>query len=244
MAVDIRQADIARSNAKAGEAPIRPGVERLGALAVFAALAPDVLAELNEASDFARLGPGEDVLVEGEIPGELCFLVTGAAVAIQRGAVADVFVPPDVVASPAALLGLACRATVRTILSSHLILVPVAALRRLLATDAELARGFLAQTLRGFHRLQGECFELKLLSSARRLGRYLLTATQQADMVPIRFVLPFEKRYLAGKIGCSQENLSRAFATLRGFGVETQNGVVVIHHPDRLRAFADPESSS
>jgi CRP/FNR family transcriptional activator FtrB len=60
----------------------------------------------------------------------------------------------------------------------------------------------------------------------------------EAEPGPARFVLPFEKRLLAARIGCSQENLSRAFAALRRIGVETQRGVVVIRHLTALRAFA------
>ena len=40
-------------------------------------------------------------------------------------------------------------------------------------------------------------------------------------MNPARFVLPYEKCFIAAKIGCSQENLSRAFVTLRQVGVES-----------------------
>jgi hypothetical protein len=38
--------------------------------------------------------------------------------------------------------------------------------------------------------------------------------------------------------GCTQENLSRAFAVLRSHGVETQQGVVVLRDIPGLRAFA------
>lgn len=204
---------------------------------------------LNEISDFARVGPGEDILAEGETPSELIFLVGGVAVAIQRGgqrvdALADVLLPPAAVAGPAALMGLPSLVGVRTIASSRLILVPVTALRSLIEQDAELGRRFLTDALRELHMLQGECLKLKLRSSAQRLAQYLLALAGDTDTVPVRFVLPCEKRYLAGKIGCSQENLSRAFATLRQFGVVTQHGTVLLHDLARLQAFADPQQDA
>jgi hypothetical protein len=66
----------------------------------------------------------------------------------------------------------------------------------------------------------------------------LLELTDGSDTTPARFVLPLEKRYIAAKIGCSQENLSRAFATLRRLGVESQRGVVVIRDIAGLKACA------
>jgi CRP/FNR family transcriptional activator FtrB len=55
---------------------------------------------------------------------------------------------------------------------------------------------------------------------------------------PARIVLPFEKRRLAAKVGCSEENLSRAFSALRPFGVVTERSVVIACDVPALRAFA------
>jgi CRP/FNR family transcriptional activator FtrB len=78
---------------------------------------------------------------------------------------------------------------------------------------------------------------LKLRTSSQRLADYLLGLISDPSENPARFVLPFEKRLLAAKIGCSQENLSRAFAALRRVGVETQRGVVVVRDVPRLQAY-------
>jgi hypothetical protein len=59
---------------------------------------------------------------------------------------------------------------------------------------------------------------------------------------PARFVLPFEKRFLAAKLGCSQESLSCIFGELRSIGVSsqgcTQGVAVVIRNVSQLRAYA------
>jgi CRP-like cAMP-binding protein len=104
--------------------------------------------------------------------------------------------------------------------------------------DSELAGRFLVHALRDLHGLQAEICQLKLYSSTQRLACYLLELTDGSDTTPARFVLPLEKRYIAAKIGCSQENLSRAFATLRRLGVESQRGVVVIRDIAGLKACA------
>ena len=79
---------------------------------------------------------------------------------------------------------------------------------------------------------------MKLRSSAQRLAAFLLRLAEDTDVRPARFVLPYEKRFLAAKIGCTQENLSRAFAALRPLGVESQRGAVVISDVEALRTFA------
>ncbi len=56
---------------------------------------------------------------------------------------------------------------------------------------------------------------MKLRSSVQRLAAFLLGLVEDPEMNPARFVLPYEKRFLAARIGCTQENLSRAFAALR-----------------------------
>jgi Crp-like helix-turn-helix domain len=55
------------------------------------------------------------------------------------------------------------------------------------------------------------------------------------------FRLPFEKGLLAARLGCRQENLSRAFASLRRFGVETRGGNVTLNDVQRLTDYAQPD---
>jgi CRP-like cAMP-binding protein len=100
-----------------------------------------------------------------------------------------------------------------------------------------IAQRFLDHALDEAHALTQEIYALKLRTSAQRLAGYLLGLVKDEELSPARFVLPFEKRLLAARIGCSQENLSRAFATLRRIGVETQRGIVVVRDVPALRVF-------
>jgi hypothetical protein len=49
----------------------------------------------------------------------------------------------------------------------------------------------------------------------RRLALFLLGQIKNPETQPAQFALPYGSLYLAAKIGCTQENLSRAFANLR-----------------------------
>ena len=46
---------------------------------------------------------------------------------------------------------------------------------------------------------------------------------------------------LAGRLGCRPDSLSRAFAVLRDFGVETHGATVILHDVPCLRQYATPD---
>jgi CRP/FNR family transcriptional activator FtrB len=138
----------------------------------------------------------------------------------------------------AALLGLPAPIGARTLTSARLIVLPVSEITAVLQGSAELLTAFLNYALAEAQALTQEIAALKLRSSAQRLAAYLIGLIVEPNLSPARFVLPFEKRFLAAHIGCSQENLSRAFAALRRFGVETQRGIVVIRDVGGLSAYA------
>ena len=103
---------------------------------------------------------------------------------------------------------------------------------------------FLDHALASMREQTLELCQMKLRSSVQRLAGFLLGLVEDPEMNPAQFVLPYEKRFLAARIGCTQENLSRAFAALRRLGVETQRGIVVLRDVPALRAFAGlPQTS-
>jgi hypothetical protein len=61
------------------------------------------------------------------------------------------------------------------------------------------------------------------------------------ESVRADFRLPFDKGLLAARLGCRQENLSRAFAALRAYGVETHGSHVILHDIPRLKVLAVPD---
>ena len=82
---------------------------------------------------------------------------------------------------------------------------------------------------------------MKLRSTAQRLGCYLLAMVEAPDAERAEIRLPFEKGLLAARLGCRAENLSRAFAALRAFGVETRGVRVILRDVGMLREFAVPD---
>lgn len=227
---------------------MKPGIEALQALPLFAGFDPALLTALNDAADLARVGPNEVLFRPGDRLTELNFLVTGQVGLThpqRRGELAmiDVLSPVRPLGLPAALLELPAPVGAQTLSSARLIVLQVPELRALVGNHPALGPAFLEYALRDALELTRDICDLKSRSSAQRLAAYLLGLGKDPDLSPARFVLPFEKRLLAARIGCSQENLSRAFAALRRVGVETQAAVVVLRDVPALRAFAgSPEA--
>ena len=80
--------------------------------------------------------------------------------------------------------------------------------------------------------------DLKVRIAAQRLGTYLLSQVKEPTATQAQFRLPVPKGLLAAWLGCRAENLSRAFMSLRAYGVETHGSRVVLHDVSRLQAYA------
>lgn len=79
--------------------------------------------------------------------------------------------------------------------------------------------------------------ELKLKTTAQRLGSFLLSQVE-ADEGRVTLRFPYDKRLVADELGMKPESLSRALAKLAKLGVESRpDNSVVIADVDRLREF-------
>jgi CRP-like cAMP-binding protein len=222
---------------------MKPGTEAIQGLPFLGECDDDLLGRLNDTADLVRVGPDEELFRAREVLQELAFLLVGhvGAVQTQSGVkqnLLDVLEPVRPLYLAATLLGLPAPAGARTFTSTRLVVFPVQEFRAIIRHDLALGRRLLDYSLRETQTLTGEIYTLKLRSAVQRLAEYLIGRVTEGELGPARFILPFEKRMLAARIGCSQENLSRAFATLRRVGVETQRGAVVIRDLPALRRFA------
>ncbi len=123
----------------------------------------------------------------------------------------------------------------------ELLVIDSAGLLALVAEETTLMTALLRAQAIEFRALVRQVCDLKLRTTAQRLGCYLLDLSQQVQGNTTALRLPFDKRLLAARLGCRQENLSRAFAALRNFGVETHGARVILHDIARLRAYSEPD---
>jgi CRP/FNR family transcriptional regulator, transcriptional activator FtrB len=221
---------------------VRPDTAALAALPLFASFGTAQIAALHKLADLARVGADEVLFREGDRLAEFNILLSGFVAETHgrndENAITDVIGPVGPIGFASAMLGMASPTGARTITSTRIIVIPAAELRAMIRAKPALALPFLDHALAGMRKQTLELCSMKLQSSVQRLAGFLLGLVDDPDISPARFVLPFEKRFLAAKIGCTKENLSRAFAALHSHGVETQQGVVVLRDVPRLRSFA------
>jgi CRP/FNR family transcriptional activator FtrB len=132
---------------------------------------------------------------------------------------------------------------VRTVTPSRLLSIEAAGLLALVEQEPSLVTALLRAEANEFHALVRQVCDLKLRTTAQRLGCYLLSLSMEKQANATALRLPFDKRLLAARLGCRQENLSRAFAALRGFGVETHGARVILHDIASLRAYSEPDEA-
>lgn len=132
---------------------------------------------------------------------------------------------------------------VRTVERSRLLSIDADGLLTLVEQEPPLVTALLRAEANEFRALVRQVCDLKLRTTAQRLGCYLLSLSphQQGNTNAMR--LPFDKRLLAARLGCRQENLSRAFAALRDFGVETHGARVILHDIAKLKAYSEPDEA-
>lgn len=122
--------------------------------------------------------------------------------------------------------------------------IPAGRLARLMADNPSLALAALADAKRTVSELTGEVESLKAQSAEHRLMRFLVSLCPPEED-RCHFRLPYDKRFVAARLGVTQETLSRSFARLRAYGVRTEARGIGIESVARLRAqFEDKARAS
>ena len=233
--------------------PDRPSVSLLHGMPIFADLEERVLDRLAAMSQLRSFETGAWVFAQGDLDVPLCILVSGQMSFFRTApdgtvTVVDVVHPTGYTGLQAVLTQMPVLTGVEAVAPSRAILIDGSGLRALLKDEPSLATALLRAEAMDFRSLVLQVCDLKLRTTAQRLGYYLLELAPDKTSTSATLRLPFDKRLLAARLGCRQENLSRAFATLRELGVETRGARVVLHDIPRLRdyavAFDGPETAS
>ena len=183
---------------------------------------------------------------QGEEAERLFIVLEGQLAAVSTApngtmAVVDVIRTGETLGLATLLARLPRLMTVRTITPSRVLCIEATGLLSLMAQEASLVTTLLRAEAREFRALVRQVCDLKLRTTAQRLGCYLLSLSEEHKANATALRLPFDKRLLAARLGCRQENLSRAFAALRGFGVETHGARVILHDIAKLRDYSVPD---
>lgn len=190
-----------------------------------------------------RFPQGVDLITEGD-PADFLHVVVDGSVELfagwnDREASMAVVVPVNTFILAAVIRDSPYLMSGRTLEASRLLLIPAEVVRKLFRTDSGFSRAIVDELAGCYRGLVRESKNLKLRSSIERLANYLL-AQQRAQGEREHVTLRYEKRVLASLLGMTPENLSRAFATLRPYGVEVDGRTVRLSKPRDLRVLAKP----
>lgn len=186
---------------------------------------------------------GTRIYEQGGTDTPFCILVSGQ-ISVFRTApdgtvtVVDVIQPSGHTGLPGVLTQLPALTGIEAVAASRVVLIDAAGLRALLLQEPSLTSALLRAEAMDFRSLVLQVCDLKLRTTAQRLGHYLLELAPDKSSESVTLRLPFDKRLLAARLGCRQENLSRAFATLRDIGVETRGSRVTLNDIPKLRDYA------
>jgi CRP/FNR family transcriptional activator FtrB len=129
----------------------------------------------------------------------------------------------------------------RTIEKSRIALVPSEDVLHCFAEDTAFAKAIVHDLAGAFRVTVRQSKDLKLRSSIERLANYLVRLHVQTGGTGA-FRLPCEKRLIASLLGMTPENLSRAFAGLRAYGVQVEGNDVTLAKPGDLMRLAKPDT--
>ncbi len=232
------------------ERPIQaPTVEQLRQTQIFRELDEPVLNQLAAMSAMLSVPAGTELCRQGAPANRLLVILDGQislmnATANGASAVVEVIPAGGHLLLSAVLSGMPYLMSARSVTGAQLIAVDADGLRQLLHKEISLATAMLKAEALDFGAIVRQVCDLKLRTTAQRLGCYLLDLTNDPASNMVNLRLPFDKRLLAARLGCRQENLSRAFAALRGLGVETHGSRVILHDIASLRNYALPDNDA
>jgi CRP/FNR family transcriptional regulator, transcriptional activator FtrB len=229
----------------AGEADIIKSLRRTPLLQD---LAPPVLAQVAGISKIVNAPTEVEVCRQGDAADELIIVLDGQLAGFSTSAngttaVVEVIRSGETLGLATLLARLPRLMGVRTVTPSRLLLIEAEGLLALVEQQPSLVTALLKAEANEFHALVRQVCDLKLRTTAQRLGCYLLSLSTEEKANTTAMRLPFDKRLLAARLGCRQENLSRAFAALRDFGVETHGARVILHDIAKLKAYAEPDEA-
>lgn len=127
----------------------------------------------------------------------------------------------------------------RTLQRSKVLMIPSENVREAFEQDAAFARAIVDDLASSYRSVIKDYKELKLRTAVERLANQLLRFERQQGRDG-EFELPYDKRTLASLLAMSPENLSRAFNTLRPYGVKVEGTKISISDHKDLTVLAKP----
>ena len=219
-----------------------PGIfQKLRASPLFAGLAEADVRALAEGATLVSL-PHEHLLYDAGAPLEALYVVLDGHVELSievdgRRSVVEVARRGAVLGDAALFAGRRTLMTARVLTGASLLAIPAEPFAARLEARFDILLHMLSTMSLRLRMQVRQIAELKLKTTAQRLGSFLLSLCEvPSGGAEIRF--PYDKKLVAEELGMKPESLSRALVKLARLGVESRaDNAVMVADVERLRQF-------
>lgn len=211
-------------------------------LNIFEGISDENFDELMRAS-FLQTFPAQMELIEEGEPADFLHIVVEGCVELfastngRESTMAMVY-PVSSFILAAILRDAVYLMSARTNKKSRVLMIPAMSVREVFDKDPAFSKAMVMELANCYRGVIKEHKNLKLRTSVERLANRLLRyrQKQQSDQV----TLPYDKKILASNLGMTPENLSRAFNTLKPYGVKVEGNKITLTDIEALATFAKP----
>ena len=213
------------------------------ALDLFAEMAEANFDELMQAAFLQRFPPQVQLITEGD-PADFLYIVVEGGVELfaannGRETSIEIVRPVSTFILAAVLRDAAYLMSGRSVEGSQILMIPAETVRETFARDHVFARAVVRELSGRYRAVVKALKNHKLRNAVERLANCLLRLHQEQGSSGM-LTLQVDKRTLAALLGMTPENLSRAFSTLRPYGVEVNGREIRLTQLADLRALAKP----
>jgi CRP/FNR family transcriptional activator FtrB len=213
------------------------------ALDLFAEMAEANFDELMQAAFLQRFPPQVQLITEGD-PADFLYIVVEGGVELfaannGRETSIEIVRPVSTFILAAVLRDAAYLMSGRSVEGSQILMIPAETVREIFARDHVFARAVVRELSGRYRAVVKALKNHKLRNAVERLANCLLRLHQEQGSSGM-LTLQVDKRTLAALLGMTPENLSRAFSTLRPYGVEVNGREIRLTQLADLRALAKP----
>jgi len=211
-------------------------------LPLFSTMGQEAFDRLTPASFLQRFPAGLTIINEGESADFLHVVLEGAvelfAQANNRESAISIVRPVETFILAAAVRDVPQLMSGRTLMPSRILMIPSRNIRECIEQDRAFASAMIDELAGSFRYMVRTVKNQKLRTAVERLANYLLVCHTKEGSTS--FTLPLEKQLLASLMGMTPESLSRAFGTLKAYGVEVDGANVTLSNVADLTTLAKP----
>ncbi|MEQ8295735.1 MAG: cyclic nucleotide-binding domain-containing protein [Nitratireductor sp.] len=186
-----------------------------------------------------------DLITEGD-PADFLYIVTEGCVELYarsngRETTMAMVRPVGTFILAAVLKDALYLMSARTVQKSRILLIPSQNVRAAFEHDEDFARAIVQELASCYRGVVKEHKSLKLRTAVERLANRLLRYHSDQGATG-SLELPYDKRTIASLLGMTPENLSRAFNTLKPYGVDVDGSLVRLNDLEGLTTLAKPNA--